>query len=139
MVDHLKPGGAQAPKTQGGSTSLWISMAMFVNNTCSQVERYCSWAQFILQKFFLKSTPTFLFFTSNQSFFITFQIKKSVQNKIFHFFYIKHSYFFLLISITSATVPFHFSSHTIPKHSLCFHNKIIIIMSKKLYFPNSWF
>jgi hypothetical protein len=39
----------------------------------------------IPKNFFLKSTPTFLLFTSNQSLFITIQIKKSLQNKIFHF------------------------------------------------------
>jgi hypothetical protein len=40
----------------------------------------------IPKKFFLKLTQTFLLFTSNQLLFITFQIKKSLQNKIFHFF-----------------------------------------------------
>jgi hypothetical protein len=59
------------------------------------------------KKIFSKSTSIFLLFISHQSLFITFQIKKSLQNKKFHFS-IQNILTFFLLSIKSATVPIHF-------------------------------
>jgi hypothetical protein len=68
--------------------------------------------------FFSKSTSIFLFFISHQSLFITFQIKKSLQNKKFYFS-IKNILTFFLLSIKSATVPIHyFQSNPFPNTTL---------------------
>ena len=58
------------------------------------------------KKILSKSTLIFLLI-SHQSLFITIQIKKSLQNKIFHFF-IQDILTFFLKSIKFATVPIHF-------------------------------
>ena len=52
----------------------------------------------IPKKFFLKLIPTFLLFALNQSLFITFQIIKLLQNKIFYFFLYKTLLLFFLIN-----------------------------------------
>ena len=59
------------------------------------------------KKILSKSTPTFLLFISHQSHFITIQIKKSLQNKIFYFS-IQNILTFSLTSIKFAIVLVHF-------------------------------
>ena len=56
------------------------------------------------KKNFSKPTIAFLLFILHQSLFITIQIKKSLQNKKFHFF-IQNILTFFLTSIKFATVP----------------------------------
>jgi hypothetical protein len=74
------------------------------------------------KKLFSKLIKTFLLFISYQSLYITIQIKKSLQNKKFQFFYTKHSYFFLHINqICYNTDPLS-QVQSITKHSLQYSN-----------------
>jgi hypothetical protein len=72
-----------------GMTIMWGPLV--VDNFPCEVQR-CVWQRGgpdwtqNFKKFLLKSTPTFLLFILYQSLFITIQLKKSLQNKIFHFF-----------------------------------------------------
>jgi hypothetical protein len=72
------------------------------------------------KNFFLKSTPTFLLFISYQSHFITIQLKKLLQNKIFHFFIQNILTFFFFfphinqICYNTSPLP---QAHSFAKHS----------------------
>jgi hypothetical protein len=59
------------------------------------------------KKFLLKSIAIFLLSILHQSFFIIIQIKKSLQNKNFHFF-VQNILTFFLTSIKYATIPVYF-------------------------------
>jgi hypothetical protein len=75
-------------QTQTRILSMWVLGKK--TNDIDVYARPClprDWLGFVKSPkfFFSKSTSIFLLFISHQSLFITFQIKKSLQNKKFHF------------------------------------------------------
>jgi hypothetical protein len=92
-------------------------MGVFVNGTVrGGVELHYSWKPSHSQKNFLKINLNFLIFYIKSIIFYYYSNKKITTKQNFSFFYIKYSFFFLIL-ITSLRYHFTSKSYTISKHS----------------------